>query len=353
MDERIIRIALPVHLLREMDAVVTSRIGGYETRAEFVLDAIRERILEISIQAAPEVTPPPQVVATRLDSPNSPYAPGKVPIEEAGAPITVPTIPACRRGFVLSSAENLSDAQTGPLFGLHNRDFPSLWALAFLAERAVEEPVPLEDFLCDVTREAWNLGQHLKVLEAKSGKKCTAIFPTNMEKRKQAEVGFRSFAVGDCRQEGSRFQTFGPLFQWQAIGLLLKPGCSEPLLGITESGWELLEQVHGISLEEPHRRDQAEIFLDHLATNSPGDLMGFVQVVHAVGLGGTSRSALLGHFENNWPRWTANEVSTNSAGYIARAREWGLLEPKQKKSLYQLTEFGSQWLQLMNVKVES
>ena len=37
-------------------------------------------------------------------------------------------------------------------------------------------------------------------------------------------------------------------------------------------------------------------------------------------------------------------VSTNAAGYIARAREWGLVEPKQSKSRYQLTPFGVEQL---------
>jgi hypothetical protein len=60
----------------------------------------------------------------------------------------------------------------------------------------------------------------------------------------------------------------------------------------------------------------------------------------AIGLGANTRRALLDRYSRSHPQWTANEVSTNVAGYVARAREWGLVEPHQLGGTYALTEHG-------------
>ena len=55
---------------------------------------------------------------------------------------------------------------------------------------------------------------------------------------------------------------------------------------------------------------------------------------------GPTRVELAGQF-NQWrPDWSPALSNTNAAGFVARAREWGLLEPKLVDSRYALTEFG-------------
>ncbi len=58
-EQRIMRMALPVSLIREMDAVIIQGLGGYRTRAEFIVDAIQERILEVTIGETEDAGPPP------------------------------------------------------------------------------------------------------------------------------------------------------------------------------------------------------------------------------------------------------------------------------------------------------
>ena len=44
-EQRIMRIALPIPLIREMDAVIIQGLGGFATRAEFILDRSRNVFL--------------------------------------------------------------------------------------------------------------------------------------------------------------------------------------------------------------------------------------------------------------------------------------------------------------------
>lgn len=344
-DQRIMRIPIPVPLIREMDSVILKGIGGYSTRAEFIVDAIQERILELSAGGSddagpPHVAPIESITTTRggLSERAVPAAPDPTrPPTSATMPMTALAVPEA--GFVVAEDADLSRAEGRPLFGLHNRDYPSLWALAKLAAMTLDRPVPIEDYFTGVLKEAWRFGELLVAIEKHTGTKCTALFPTNPEKRKPAEMGFRSFAVGDYRTDGNKYATNGPLFEWRLIGLTAGER-DEPLAGVTDAGWALLAAVSGISVEEPHPVDAAKVYFAHLAENAPADWKGFTEVIRAIGPNGATRKEVLDHMAGAWTDWTENEVSTNSAGYIARAREWGLVEPKQTKSKYHLTPLG-------------
>jgi hypothetical protein len=243
-------------------------------------------------------------------------------------------------GFILESEIDTARPEGRPLFGLHNRDYPSLWALTQLASLTQDGPIPVEAFYSEVIRRAWKFGELLRVIEQRTGIKRTALFPTNLEKRKSAEMGFRTFAIGDYRPVAdTTFTTNGPLFEWQVVGLTVGEE-KQPLIGITAAGWELLNRITGISIDEPHPRDASAYFFDHLRVHSPADHKAFMEILQAIGLGGASRQEVLDQTAKVWPDWTENEVSTNSAGYIARTREWGLVEQKQKSSRYHLTVLG-------------
>lgn len=341
-DQRIMRIALPVHLIRQMDEVILAGIGGYSTRAEFIVDAISERVLELTISDVEDAGAPAQ----------APWS-GQTTVREAGvaSPTLGPVAISLARtteltstsaGFVIASDQRIDQREGVPLFGMHNRDYPSLWALDYLAGQSMERPVAAESFYRGVTAAAWKFGEWLASLPKVQTNQLTALFPTNPEKKKSSEAGFRSFAIGDYRRHpNGAYKTTGPLFEWQVIGIMAGHD-QQPMLGLTEPGWALLTHMSGISIEQPHPARVSERFLDHLRQFAPMDWKGFMAVMAAIGSEGATRQQVLEHMAEAWPDWSQNEVSTNAAGYVARAREWGLVEPKQVNSKYHLTRFGSE-----------
>lgn len=343
---RVMRIPLPVPLIREMDAAIIRGVGGYSTRAEFITDAIQERILELTTGEVEDAGPPSEVqdIGSVAVRPSNATAPGQPPPDLdplAAIQLTVLTPPAA--GFALSVTDDLSRPEGKALFGLHNRDYPTLWALNRLAAMATEEPVPVRDYFAATLKEAWIFGELLLAIESHAGRKCTALFPSNPDKRKPAEMGFRTFAIGDYKIDASRaIATSGPLFEWRAVGL----SCSvdEPRISLTAAGWHLLAELSGLSVEQPHASSYTTAFLAHLNEHAPADKRGFVEIMKAIGPDGATRRNVLDHTSAVWPEWNENEVSTNAAGYIARAREWGLVEPKQTKSHYHLTPLGLEHL---------
>ena len=339
-EQRIMRVVLPVPLIRAMDAVIIKGLGGYTTRGEFIVDAIQERVLEMTVDVAEDAGPP----ATSVALLEPVMAEPAVRSPSTGATLQMTAIVVPPAGFTVARDQDLSRPEGQPLFGLHNRDYPSLWALARLAALTAEHPIPVEAFYTQVTEDAWKFGELLLAIEKHTGTKRTALFPTNAEKRKAAEMGFRTFAIGDYRggADGT-YVTSGPLFEWHVVGLVAGAG-KEPEVGVTAAGWALLETINGASVEEPHPVPVAARFLAHLLERAPADWAGFIEVLRAIGVEGATRQEVLEHVAKSWTDWTENEVSTNSAGYIARAREWGLIEPKQTKTKYQLTLAGIEYV---------
>lgn len=341
------RIPLPVPLIREMDAIILQEVGGYVTRAEFIVDAIQERILELTIGDEEDAGAPRPVSQLVGQGEEEEVAAHDVVAMTSGA--LTPTYPLLAqtrievptRGFAIEDRSVRPDGEA--LFGLHNRDYPSLWALARLAIAAGDQPVPIETYYTQVLQDAWEFGGLLLALEKQSGSKCTALFPTNVQKKKPAEAAFRAFAIGDCRTDnGQVLTTHGPLFEWRVAAVKETPDGVQ--IGVTTAGWDLLAAIDGITVGEPHPPSIARPFFDHLAEQSDPDWTGFVELLRAVGIEGASRQKVLEHFAEVWPDWSENEVSTNAAGYVARAREWGLLEPKQTEGRYQLTQLGLEQL---------
>ena len=343
--KRIMRIPLPVPLIREMDAVIIDGIGGYSTRSEFIVDAIQERILELTIEEVEDAGAPP---APPRDTPGEPGPPDTMagqPPSDSSTFATMENTELTHRetGFTLAPDDDLSRPEGEALFGLHNRDYPSLWALSRLAEMAKEEPITVTDYHTRIFQEAWGFGKRLLAIEKRTGRKCTALFPTNPDKRQSAEARFGMFAIGTFRIGGNNtITTSGPLFEWRTAGL--SGSVDEPLISLTAGGWQILAALRGVSVKEPHPPASTLAFLTHLKEHAPADSRGFIEIMRAIGPDGATRQSVLNHAGTQWPEWTKNMVSTNAAGYIARAREWGLVEPKQSKLHYHLTPFGVEQL---------
>lgn len=339
--QRIMRIPLPVTLIREMDTVILEGLGGYTTRAEFIVDAIQERILELSVGVIEDAGAPPNDASIDGGKNDEAVEPPSASTPPVALPMTALTPPSA--GATIDFDADLSHPERRPLFGLHNRDYPSLWALAQLAQMTTGGLVPAESFFTETLREAWQFGKLLLSIEEELGIKCAALFPTNPEKKKAAEMRFRSFAIGDYRPAGDVWITSGPLFEWRLAGLA-EGDENGPLIGITPGGWKILQATTGVSVEEPRPAAAAAEFLGYLTEHAPADERGFKEIAAAIGSGGATRQEVLSHIKKSWPDWTENEVSTNSTGYIARAREWGLVEPKQANGRYHLTALGHNYV---------
>jgi hypothetical protein len=343
-EERIVRVPLPVSLIRRMDELLTRGTGGLHVRADFIREAVEAMVLELSYAPAPD-EPAAQALSSSggLGRPLSQESAHRwcAPAHE-GSAFTLEATKLYAPDSVITVADRSGDVVDEPLFGLHNRDYPSIFAAHHLALLTKDELVGLGDFQRSVMAAAWRFGEQLLPLEERLNVKLSALFPTNKRKPQSAEDGFLTFAVGTYSGEGSEIRLSGPLFLWRMCQVAVRDG--QLLIGLTEEGRQLLNALDGLSLKMPHDRDHAECFFSHLRAHAPRDWWGFGVLLRAAS-GGITRAELIEAFGRAEPSWGDSTSETNAAGYVARAREWGLLEPKQVHGRYALTAFGEEQLQ--------
>jgi Arc/MetJ-type ribon-helix-helix transcriptional regulator len=339
---RLIRVPLPASLVQEMDNIIRSGEGGFESREEFVREAVEAAVMEARygiVQdqlAAPAAAAEPTPGLSVVSSP-------AVFVASGGDDRLGRT--ALRRPV---RPEHFAEpvARVGehePQFGLHNRDYPSLWAGARLCDLTSNGPASFEPMLKDLISEAWEFADYLEALDRQGVPgKPSALFPTNKEKRQASEGAFAQFAVGTLTRDKTTgaWRASGPLFDWGVLGLV-EQGDSTPKVGITEAGFDLLCDMEGLDVSQPHGERWALRFLSHLDQHSPADREGFSVILEGASRS-CSRSELVEIVRERWSQWSAVEASTNAAGYVARGREWGLLEPRQYQGTYRLTDFGRQ-----------
>lgn len=288
-----------------------------------------------------------------------------------------PEIAVVREAF----GEVLASPNDKPLFGLHNRDYPSLWGLMLLARAAADAPIPWSEFASGLEWVARDYGDALREIDLREkprkGFKYATSFPriTRGPRRPRGGQWIRgargtrtarlypfvksNFARIQEGRGGIGTEALGPLPCWNAVrfiegeeGLLVEP---------TKAGLDLLGLVEGISLQLPHDRDKTERFLRFLASRAPGDAAGFKKVLAAIGRLGEREKVV----QANLPFF--NEVmlggreeakaeklaSTMTQGYVARGREWGLIEGGMidasdgGKKAYVLTAAGQEAITLL------
>lgn len=357
------KVPMRVELIRRMDRALTEGRGGFTTRADFISWAVEQLLDEMSYEEAP----PEPMALRRAAKEVFDDRERAVPARDSGAvaiasprPALLPralasqldfdahsaqlrgledtALPAVTRGAV--AEDGVGQVDDDLLLGLHNRDYPSFWAANRLATYTRDEPIAWLEYLERATAEAWEFASQLQELErAGRGRRLLSLFPANPNKRQSSERGFQSFAIGTVSRlhDGSSIPVAGPLFAWRVCQLLRPP--EKPRVGLTTEGWDLLKGLEGISLEMPHDPDLALVFFGHLRRHAPGDWRGFRHVLHVVSES-PDREALVAQFAAVSPSRTPATVSSVAQGYIARGREWGLIEPKQVDGRYWLTEFG-------------
>jgi hypothetical protein len=321
---RPVKFLLEPELADRVDRAVAWGLGGYTDRHQLAAAAIDSYLLDLEHPGEPGVAPRgPNQLALISDI--------------AGArgtgvmPVIVPPLP---RG--MTTNDDASELRADVMFGLHNRDWPSLWALARLAAQTGSGPMSLAGYMNSVTEEAWHLAEVLGTLDPK----LTALLPTNRAKAQSAEEGFRAFAIASLAKRGGTnglVPVSGPLPLWRAVAFA-RVG-NEMKIGVTDKGWELLANTSGLTPEQPHPKAMAAKFFDHLRRYAAEDWWGFVTLLGKV-KDGPERGQLVSDFRMERSDFTESVAATVVAGYVARAREWGLVETKLSESRYKLTEFG-------------
>ena len=209
-------------------------------------------------------------------------------------------------------------------WGMHNRDFPTLWATLHLATATahVGDTIPFAQWLPSLARDAW--GVALALVEG--GNYDLSGFPTNATKWAKAESRFLTFFVGAA--DGT-----GPMFDLGLAGMAADGKC-----GLTAAGVAALGALDGWGCQVDSSLADAgrNAWLSHLATWAPADIQLFDVVVNAIHAGFDSRDALMMAVAKRYGRWTASQVSTNAAAAVSRLREVCLLERRQLAGRYVL-----------------
>lgn len=368
-NKRIVKTMLPAELIASIDVAVSSGRSGLATRDAFIEEAIQNLLKDIDYpEAQPDVRQTGYYAGEAYQPPSSRGPETSEEdhqwVESVELDRILREVPAIDRdhtklGDAVGSAlalridrepttspprspgtatRKVQLTTVGPFLGFHNRDYPSLWALSWLARYEADEPVGFKEFLDRITPLAWYVGAQASHYDSRlGGFKRSALFPTNFAKQPSAERKFQHFAVGSFKYDGKVFKTDGPLFAWQAIELYGDE--PSPKVGVTAAGLELLEMMAGITLELPHSNEQAKLFLGYLAEHAPGDSSGFKHLLR-ITKEEVGRDAVIEEFGAAFPDWDHRTAGAVVQGYVARAREWGLLEMKLVNGQYQLTEFG-------------
>jgi hypothetical protein len=335
-DQRVVKLLLPLQLIRQMDHLLLDGIGGFTTRNEFVREAIESYMLELTHEPAPAEPAEMRQRRPRL----RPVADAPPEVASALAKPALSIADTALTPLAASGPTIDGEVQvvTEPLFGMHNRDYPSLWAARRLAGYLEEgTAIGFDEFAERATEEAWAYATELQALELELGGKLTALFPTNVDKRGAASGAFRMFAIGSVSASPTGVRADGPLFLWRMIGV--EPRDEAVVVGLRREGRDLLASLSGLTVAQPHPPEMARSFLSHLRKNAPADYWGFEHVLQTVAERPT-RAELVDTFRQARPDWRESVAATNAQGYVARGREWGLIAPKVVEGRYELSDFG-------------
>lgn len=341
-EQRVVKLLLPLPLIRSVDRLLVEGVGGFTTRNEFVREAIESYLLELTHEPAPAE---PAILSRRggglaiaptLLDPDHPELFDAEHDNEVPATVEATALAPLPADVPVIDGEAAIVDQ--PLFGMHNRDYPSLWVARRLVDYLTDGPLVFDEFAERATEEAWSFAQALRSLESEAAQKLTALFPTNHAKRPTASSAFRVFAIGTVTANAP-VRAEGALFLWRVIDVRASDGGF--IVGLTERGRNLLERLAGLTVAPPHPHEYARTFVAHLRKHAPADWWGFERALAIVAERPT-RPEVVEAFRAARADWRESVAATNAQGYVARAREWGLIAPKVVEGRYELTELGAE-----------
>jgi len=215
-------------------------------------------------------------------------------------------------------------------FGLHNRDFPTLWALDWLASLTVEGPAPWSSFISRITRESVGVAQFLRgrdfdqPLDLSVG----TGFPKPGAKVASSTDRFTASAIGSQKRlDGPMFVLALAAFAEPAHMTIAPTG---PALTVLS---DMIDRGLGPTLPQP--REAFEAWWSFLGAYAPAERRAWHKILRIV-QESPNRDGLVSRF----PEWHGQIASTNVAGFVSRSREWGLMEPDLVDARYRLTDLG-------------
>jgi Arc/MetJ-type ribon-helix-helix transcriptional regulator len=337
---RPVRVALPVRLVREMDLAIQSGVGDYGSRQEFISDAVENHLFDVCHGADDEPDDDEEIASGKPRS-----EPTKTRAADSGLQLTPEDVRLSPPNGASPINNELAVVSVHePMYGFHNRDIPTIWALERLAEQG---PVEIDQFYERVTSEASELAESFRSWERKHGVKVTALLPKQGKRSRAGGEGrtFQNFALGSVGRKGDTGgrNCTGPFFVWGIASLREKD--DRILIGISERGAQLLEKLQGLSFNLPHAPTHTRIFLDFVSEWAPDDRWGFDTCLAAIGEQ-VDRIGLIAKFHSCLRRdykgveWKESVANSIAQGYLGRCREWGLV--RQGRGEYQLTPLGEE-----------
>jgi hypothetical protein len=306
-----LRVDLPAELVDRLDAAIASGLVGPSRKA----------VIASSL-------------STQLDRVGAPSPIVQNPLGD-GRPIAE----LAHVSWVACSTFNSGDALIADeaLRGMHVRDFPSIWAAGLLTQMCQSGPVPWDRAVRALTDAAWELSDAIGSRRSPDGTKIAAQLPANRVKRASAEQAFRDFTIGKLVDRGDTIEGSGPFFNWKLAQVQLTE--EHVLVAPTPACMALLSDIGPINLAFPHAEASTRVFFRHLQQHARADWGALAETLR-LAHGQPTRAELLQAFRRARAWWTAAEVSTNVAGYVARCREWGLMDPKLVDGAYRTTALG-------------
>lgn len=329
VPRRLVKLYLPVETVRRMDAAILRSGGAYFDRAEFVNEALIDRLAEEG-HSAVEQFPLPHMRPAQLAA---------VPEPAVEFADDVPEMVGMFGDWLSKAPIPTLPATAGPEtnFGLHNRDYPTIWACDLLGRLTVEAGTPItwETFSQQLLQKSWDVGRRLAADDAETGRPVRAGvgFPTNAAKKDAAERRFLAHSFGLPSGRGNP----GPVFVFKWVGVEQIDGKAH--VALTEPALTVLRALAGTGDSGPPFGEAAwRIFADHLAVHACRELKAWLSVLELV-RAQPHRNELVERC--TW--WTGNEAATNAMSYVSRGREWGLVEPRlNPDNRYALTRRGAE-----------
>jgi hypothetical protein len=323
VPRRLVKLYLPVDVVRRMDAAIPRSDGAYLDRAEFVTEAIIDRLAEEELGTGPDASQrPAKLAAVPTLSPDTAAQPETARMfGDWLSSNSVPTLPIT--------------SGPGTNFGLHNRDYPTIWACDLLGRRTAElgEPIAWDRFSSELLQASWHTGRQLAAGDAAAGRplKTSIGFPLNAAKKEAAERRFLAHAFGLPTARGNP----GPVLVFKWVGVDQVDGRSR--VALTDPGLALLRKLAATGEMTPPFTDAAwSAFVRHLAEHAEAELKAWFSVL-ALLRDQPNRVELIERC--SW--WRGNEAATNAMSYVSRGREWSLVEPRlDRDGRYVLTEPG-------------
>jgi len=325
MPRRLLKTWQSPELIRRMDQVIIASDGAYADRTEFLAEAIRDRVeAEENAPSEGESAGPIRRSKPTTGADVEATAPGP-----GGDAVFGDWL-----GGDSPTLQPSSDATTA--FGMHNRDYPTLWGADWIGRLTAKagQPLPWSRLTEAVIERAWEFAAKLQTadLDRPRGAKVAAGFPTNRKKPEAVSARFREHFLGLVDKRGAR----GPLFSFGLAGV------DGGDVALSQAGVDLLSKLQnaGFASGPPFSSEAWDAFANHLTVHAPQELEMWRRVL-AIIADGPDRRALVERCD--W--WSGNPADTNSMGYMARGREWGLVDVALHDGHYQLTDRGAKELQ--------